>query len=189
MTSTQQALEVRAAELRAVLDAPSEKERAAGELQRVEAQLAEQRDATTRAEAERRLVAISRAYGSVAHELDADAEKARQALDEARARLESVNARFVRAGQLRAEVAQIAARHSGIKCPSLPPVVVPVRRGITLDLPELLDHMPLIRPSTKEKRAERMQEQAADPLAAGMAAELAALPATVSVAGAGVHRG
>jgi hypothetical protein len=37
--------------------------------------------------------------------------------------------------------------------------------------------------------AERIQERAADPLAASMAAEVASLPATVSAVGAGVHRG
>ena len=139
MTITeQQTLEARAAELRAVLDAPSEKESAAAELAEIERQIAEQKDAAGRTEAAKRMVGIARAYGSLAAQVDDDERRVRDALATAAARIEELNARFAKLAHLRAEAAALVDRF-GVEGPTLPPVIVPVRRGMDLALPRLAE--------------------------------------------------
>lgn len=144
--TSENALARRADELRRVLARPSDRESAAAELARVEAELASARAAQWRSAAEHRLLGIRRAYGSVTANLDADEQRVREKIAELAAAITRLNERYAQAEQLRAEAAALSDRFD-LESPPLARTVPPARRGIAMPRPgELLDHAASPRP-------------------------------------------
>jgi hypothetical protein len=150
-TKTTSALEQRAAKLRQTIEAPTERQRAAAELRMVESEIAEQREREARDEAERRMVGISRAYGSLANELTEDESRIRTA---ARAYVDAVgtvDARFQKLITLRAERDALVARFQ-IAGPELA-VIEPPGRRLVFDLPMPIEHFRSPRPHVETNEA------------------------------------
>jgi len=116
--TTQAELESRAAQLRAQVNAPSERERAAAELQQIEQQLAEQREAVGRAAGQDRLLGISRADGSLASELPDDERRIQQLREALDAAITRLNDRVAKRALLRAEATALRDRF-GLAGPAL----------------------------------------------------------------------
>jgi len=129
-TSTQDAKaqrEQRAAELRRIINAPSEKDQAAEELARIEREERAEREEAGRKLAVERSKAISRAIGSVVASLDEDEQRA---ADAAKAYIDAVtqlNARYRQIETLAAESDAIVDRF-GIGGAKVPKTLPPNRR-------------------------------------------------------------
>lgn len=143
-----QELERQREALRAKVNAPTERELAAAELQRIEQQLVDDREAAGVAAGRERLVGISRAYGSLAELVEQDEERVRQAHEVLCDAIGRLNDRCMKCGQLRAE-AQALSDRFGIVAPPFSPVPVPAQRGLNLALPVLLGHH-RVRPATEQ---------------------------------------
>ncbi len=126
-TANAAALRQRADELQRVIDAPTEKERAARELAEIEARLASEREGEARASADQRMVAIKRAYGSVIASLADDEGRIRECLVQLTEAIERINARYGQAVHLKAEAAALADRF-GLRAPDLVNAVSPLHR-------------------------------------------------------------
>lgn len=87
-------LEARAAELRAVVNQPSEKDLAARELVEVETRLAEQRKAQERDAAKKRMDGIARGRGSLVQEYERDRERVERCTAELDAAIQTINERY-----------------------------------------------------------------------------------------------
>jgi hypothetical protein len=126
-----QALERRAEKLRQVVNAPSEKERAAAELADVERQLAESRLSQGRERAKERLTGIRRAVGSVVASIEEDEKRIAEAKAAYEDALRRFNNRYGQFSGLKAEAEALCSRFD-IAEPSLPTVMPPALRGIDL---------------------------------------------------------
>lgn len=136
-----QQVEQEAAELRQQLDAPK---RAQERLREIEAQLALQKEEGVRKTAEKRVVAISRAAGSVAAELDDDATRV---LDAANAYAEAVrryNERFRKYEGLQLENAALTDRF-GVKGAKVPSVLAPERNQVAIKAAQVVTTVAFIR--------------------------------------------
>lgn len=138
----QSTLEQRAAELRRVVEQPTE---AAAELAAVERQIAETREANAKEAAQARLLGIRRAYGSVTSSLDADEKRVRQKIDELGEAITRMNDRYSQVAQLRAEAMALSDRFA-LPTPALPNVIPPARRGLVTGPVGFLDHADNLRP-------------------------------------------
>jgi hypothetical protein len=139
MTTDTKSLEKEAAKLRTQLAKPSEKELAQAELARLETEIAARREADGKAEAEQRQVGISRAFGSLAAELEDDEQRVRETAQQYSKALVTMNLRYQKLMGLRAEANALSHRF-GIPGPDLAPVVVPALRGLVFDLPAPVEH-------------------------------------------------
>lgn len=92
----------------------------------IDERTAAMREAASRAEAERRFVAIKRAFGSVKNELEADGDRLMKAADEFASRAGKANERYQRTEELRAEGAALVKRFDLGKL-DLPAVLAPAR--------------------------------------------------------------
>lgn len=100
-------LEARLAELREIVNQPSEKERAATELAEVERRLAEQRETAAKTDAAARIVAIKRAHGSLLQEYERDQERVRRCTAELGKAIQTINGRFEQLTELELEARDI----------------------------------------------------------------------------------
>lgn len=125
------ALQRRAAELRRIVDQPSEKESAAAELARIEQELAGAREAQAKKAAQSRLLGIRRAYGSVAASLDGDEQRLREAVAAVAEAVEKMNGRFHQLMKLKTEAAALGDRF-GLAVPALPQVTPPALRDVAV---------------------------------------------------------
>lgn len=130
--SQPQEREQRRAALREVLDAPTEKERAAAELQRLDAEEAAERESAARSAAQERMLGITRAVGGLVSALDEDGrrpEAAAQAYAESAQRLTE---RCDKLQLLRAEALALVDRFA-VAGPPLaaiaPPALLPAVRA------------------------------------------------------------
>src|SRR5688500_9269321 len=124
----EKSLEERAAQLRAIIEKPSEKERAAAELANIERQITAQKEQANRKAAEERGLGISRAVGSVVASLEGDELNLAAA---ARAYVEAVgrlNARYRQYESLAKENDALVDRFPGIKGAKVPSLTEPDRR-------------------------------------------------------------
>lgn len=121
-------LEQQAATLRRTLARPSEKEMAEAELARVEAQLAERRDAASRTAAEARCVDISAAVQSVVAALESEEQLVVEAAQAYAAAVERVNSHYREYEQLTAERAALGDRFAGLTGAKLPTATPPDQR-------------------------------------------------------------
>jgi len=101
MSSNAAELEREAARLRAIIDGPSERERAAAELADVERQIAARRQA--KAEATARLLGIKKAYPSLRGEYDEDEARVRECIKALNVAIETWNTRYERLHRLEEE--------------------------------------------------------------------------------------
>ena len=124
-------LEQRAAELRATVNAPSEKERAAQELARIEQQVCEQQEVAARAAAEKWLRGHASATGSLASQLDKVIARLRENANDAD--VQEANAIWGKVCERLEWAAVVARRLPGVKTAAAPVVVPPGRRGLPLD--------------------------------------------------------
>jgi hypothetical protein len=118
-------LEERAAALRADLERPA-KEQAAqrAELAHVERQLAEEQAADARAEAERRMLGISRAHGSLVTEFEEDKTRLKTTVAALRDAIERANGRFEKLLALELEARDLN-QDAGVPLPKLTKVLPP----------------------------------------------------------------
>lgn len=93
-TTEQEALEARAAKLREVVNAPTERERAARELMEVERRLAEEQQAAASRKAQARMLALTRASGSLRAQYEEDQQRFRDALTSLDEAIATLNARY-----------------------------------------------------------------------------------------------
>ena len=129
-TSTKQSgLQQRAAELRGIVEKPSEKELAAAELANVERQIADAREAEATQAAENRLLGLRRAVGSVAASMDGDEKRVREKIAELAEAVTRLNDRHGQVSHLKAEAAALCDRF-GLASPTFPKVVPPALRGL-----------------------------------------------------------
>lgn len=105
-----------------------------GFIARLEPEAAAETEAQHKAAAEQRTKGISRAFGSLAKELDEDETRVRNALDAARAAIQQMNDRYAKLDMLRAEAAALADRF-GLEAPSLRAVSPPATRQFNFSLP------------------------------------------------------
>lgn len=93
----------------------------------LEVQLSTEREAAGKAQAERRMPGIARAYGSVRQELDDDEAKVREVAVAYQVAAERVNERYRALEMLRAEANALAERF-GVPAPAFPVTVIPAMR-------------------------------------------------------------
>lgn len=124
-------LEQRAAELKQIVEQPSDRERAAAELAKIERELAGSREAKAKEAAQLRLLGIRRAYGSVASSLDGDEQRLREAVALVAEAVEKMNGRFHQLMKLKAEAAALGDRF-GLAVPALPQVTPPALRDVAV---------------------------------------------------------
>lgn len=117
-------LESRAAKLRETLEAPTEKELAASELERVESELSTKREAEHKATAVARLASIKDEYARLAQEIDADEKSVEEAADAYRTAVDRVNTHVRQLTMLRAEANALVHRFDCAD-PGLLPVSMP----------------------------------------------------------------
>jgi hypothetical protein len=123
----EKSLEERAAELRAIVEKPSAKERAEAELREVEARIAARKEDEGREAARERCVGISRAVGSVVASIEGDEQNLAAAARAYVAALDRLNARYRQYEGLVAENDALVDRF-GIEGAKIPSVVEPNRR-------------------------------------------------------------
>jgi len=121
-----ESLEHRADRLRQVVATPSERDLAARELLEVETQIADRDRAALREEAEKRVLGIRRALGSVLDQLEQDGRKAITAAKAFETTIKTVNERYEHALSLRHE-GQTLAEVFGINA-ELPAFTPPANR-------------------------------------------------------------
>jgi hypothetical protein len=115
------------AELRRILEAPSEKALAAARLAEIEREEAEQREQRGRKAATERQKAIARSAGSLVTELGEDVRKLNEAAAAYREAAAQVNLRHARIQSLADEANALADRFEGVRPAKLPVVVAPDR--------------------------------------------------------------
>lgn len=91
-------------------------------------------ETAAKAKAMDRMVGIARAYGSLANELDEDEARLRAKLDEARAAIAALNARYLKLQTLTIEAAALADRFA-IERPAFRSVASPAHRKLNYSLP------------------------------------------------------
>jgi hypothetical protein len=135
-------LEQKATALRQKLNAPTEKEIAAAELQKVEAQIAAEREATGKAAAHARLAAIRDSYTPLVRQLEQDGERLREAASAYRAAVEDANTHAQKLTTLRAEASALADRFelaspvlAAVRTPAECGTAVAMVAGLTLQAP------------------------------------------------------
>lgn len=141
MSQDIQELERRAAELREIVERPSEREKAAGVLSLIERELAVAKAAEHKAAAEERLIGIKRAHGSVVASLDDDLVRVSEAKAAYEAAIIRANDRYRQVTRLWAEAAALSDRFN-LPTPTLPIVVPPAMRKLsTQPSVELVGHL------------------------------------------------
>lgn len=93
----------------------------------LEQQLTTDREAAGKADAQKRMIGVARAYGSVRQELDDDEARVREAAVAYKAAADRVNERYRSLEMLRAEANALADRF-GVAASAFPPVVIPAMR-------------------------------------------------------------
>jgi len=93
----------------------------------LQARIAEDREAASKAEGERRMRGIGKAFGSLRQELDEDERKVHEAATVYRDAVNRVNARYKALAMLRAEAGALADRF-GVAAPIFTAVVIPALR-------------------------------------------------------------
>jgi hypothetical protein len=115
----------------------------------LEKEAAEELEADAVRRATKRMVAISRAAGSIANELDEDQRRVDEKMAELQEAIARLNGRYTKATQLRAEAAALSDRF-GVDKPALPNLVPPARRDFVTTLAnmprDLLDHRSIRQP-------------------------------------------
>ena len=124
-------LDQRAAELRAIIERPSEKEMAEAELRVIDRQMAEEAEQAAVAAAEKRIVGVSQASGSLIAQLEADARKLLEAAQAYVAAAERINDRYRKIELLRAESDALADRF-GVADAKIPSLMEPDRREVVV---------------------------------------------------------
>ena len=132
-------LEERAAALRATVNAPVE---AAAELVRVEAQIAAQSQAELTVAAERRLLGIVRAMGSLAASSEQDDLRVLQLAQQYQKAMETLSERFNKMALLRHEAISITEGF-GLTLPVLPSLRVPAQRPAVDEAREIIALAPV----------------------------------------------
>ncbi|MCX6027091.1 MAG: hypothetical protein NTY23_12695 [Chloroflexi bacterium] len=126
----------------------------------LEQRLATDREAAGTAEAEKRMVGVVRAYGSVRQELDEDEAKAREAAVSYQVAAERVNDRYRSLARLQAEAGALADRF-GVAVPDFPSVVIPAMRegcaaaAMTVQGAGFIDHAHIPRATEKDEHGLR----------------------------------
>lgn len=141
-------LEQQAAKLRQKLNAPTAQEIARGELLKVEAAIAAEREAKGKAAAHARLAVIRDAYTPLVRQLEQDGERLREAASVYRAALEDANTHAGKLTMLRAEASALADRFT-LSAPVLAAVAIPgecwkaeeMVSGLTLQAPADAGHV------------------------------------------------
>lgn len=100
----------------------------------LEKESAAELEVAAKAKAEARMLGVSRAYGSLASELQEDEARVREKLDEARAVVAALNTRYAKLQMLTAEAAALADRFA-IERPALRAVTSPYDRKLDYRLP------------------------------------------------------
>lgn len=153
----------RAAELRRIVQAPSEKELAERELAEIERQEADEREEAGRVAAADRIKAISRAAGSVIAQLDDDERKVEDAAKAYAAAVVQLNSRYGQVVALAGESDALVDRFAGIAPAKIPPVVAPDRRERTIAAAKVVQSVDYARgiatPAATEECPERMRRR------------------------------
>jgi hypothetical protein len=132
----------------------------------LEQHLATDREAAGQAAAQKRMIGIARAHGSVRQELDDDDAKVREAAVAYKEAADRVNARYRGLEMLRAEANALADRF-GVAAPTFPPVVIPaMREGCAAAVMEVqvkfLDHAHVSPATEKDEHGLRSRRNFAE---------------------------
>lgn len=127
------------AQLRRILEAPSEKELAAAKLAQIERAEAEEREQQGRKAATERVKAISRGVGSLIAQLEDDERKLNEAAQAYADAAAQVNARYGQIQVLAAESEALVDRFPGTKPAKVPAVIPPDRRDGVITAARIVD--------------------------------------------------